>query len=643
MSTRFTRVLFGAVLLAAAVAQAKVVYVVPGGAGAKDGTSWGDAYDDIIVAYTNAADGATAEVPGEVWIKKGWYQYPTTHIVMKPYVKMFGGFEGGETSVDAADPENNWTIVSVGWYALDTSKYYWRDTAGKKITPVWSKVGQDYVYTPPPETGWCVISGSGQDNFMVDTDGAADGNEINGIVLTCCVKSVISVSHGTKDLLVKNCRFIGCSLYQHQGIGGEINASDADLMVVNCRFEGGQNPIHAKSSTELHDCTVSNCQFACCYGNYGGGCAGVSGEGLVRLHVADCSFERGWVDNNALALDVYLGCITSKVSNCSFALSRDFNAGGSVPGIRCAYTDGTMDIERCQFKRVYVSHPGTAYTSGACVMTPVSTSGMSVIVRDSYFEGNVLELTDKPDNNNRVYGCIMAMYGGNWHSLVNCTVVSNAVIDTFTGNSPHVAMVAGGYDTVRLVVDSCTFKDNDCLRIRTVDEVTTTNRLGEIDFGGANKSMRSIINTVMTHAAEDYKPFSSSANICGAMCTKGYTITSGRAPLLSCDPQLADGPETKDGVTAWGVRPESPCRKGGYFVWEGTDRQFYFRDPTATAATPWRSLTSNGLLSDADAAAVGVSLAAKPLPDAFGEARSAGHIALGSLNADPLGLMLLVR
>lgn len=82
------------ILLFAIFSNAKTYYVVVGGAGNKDGSSWNNAYANI----QDAIDAASNDGGGEVCIQNGTYYNSLT---MKFNVKIYGGFNGNEKSKDA--------------------------------------------------------------------------------------------------------------------------------------------------------------------------------------------------------------------------------------------------------------------------------------------------------------------------------------------------------------------------------------------------------------------------------------------------------------------------------------------------------------------------------------------------------------
>ncbi|MEN6410126.1 MAG: right-handed parallel beta-helix repeat-containing protein, partial [Anaerolineaceae bacterium] len=128
-----------------------IVYVVPGGAGDRTGTSWANARD-----LATALDGASSGM--ELWVKGGTYK-PTAAFPMYPKqatftlksgVALYGGFAGTETVRDQRNPTANETILSG---VIDSST---------RITHVVTAINVDAT---------AVLDG-----FKI-TDGKADGSE----------------------------------------------------------------------------------------------------------------------------------------------------------------------------------------------------------------------------------------------------------------------------------------------------------------------------------------------------------------------------------------------------------------------------------------------------------------------------------
>lgn len=631
-----------ATILAASTALAKVVYVTPTGAGDKDGTSWGNAFATLADAYAAAAEGATEANPGEVWMKKGWYLNPSAAITMKPHVKVYGGFNGDETAAAQANPEDNWSIVCGNWYATNPEKYYWRDAAGSNVGPIWSLENGEYVYHPfPGDGGHYHASDCGNVGIFVDTGSSADGNEFRGVVFTGASKNAaigLKETATTEKVVVRDCLFIAGNGYGNNSEGSIFSTGGASVTIEGCRFEGCNSAVSLANTTAAGTYVVSNCQFVSCYAKSGTG-SGLSVSGAGEVLVSDCSFDHGWVDANQPAIDIYTTASHTRIRNCTFADSF-CGSGYGTPSILVATSNIKVDIERCRFAHIRSTLDRDVYSAAACIKDQSVITGASVIVRDCYFEGNELVASGAPG----AYRSIGSVYGtqsGNYHSFVNCTMVSNRLVSSTT-TSPYRGTVSGSYSNVQLLFANCLLKDNDVLQANG----PATNRLAEINWGGASSSHRSMVNTILCHAAGDYIPFASAPTGVAAVCIPGFSFGNYSAfkvqPLLSCDPKLAPGPATKNGLTSWGVAKDSPCRKGGQPVWAGDDRQFYLYE-NSVAATPWLNLNTFGRLGDGDAAAIHVRPSASPIADVFGAARNVGRIALGPLNTPSIGTVIGVR
>ncbi|MBE7503440.1 MAG: right-handed parallel beta-helix repeat-containing protein [Verrucomicrobiales bacterium] len=92
-----------------------VVRVRPTGNDAQDGATWATAKRTVAAAIASLNDGALAgnhlTRGGEVWVQAGTY---TENLTLPPYVHLYGGFRGQETSRAERNPEANVTRLDGG-------------------------------------------------------------------------------------------------------------------------------------------------------------------------------------------------------------------------------------------------------------------------------------------------------------------------------------------------------------------------------------------------------------------------------------------------------------------------------------------------------------------------------------------------
>ncbi|WP_116108426.1 T9SS type A sorting domain-containing protein [Lewinella sp. IMCC34191] len=94
-------------LFTALAVQAQVVYVDADATGANNGSSWADAYSDLMMALDSADAGS------DLWIAAGTYVTPdTSAFFIDRELSLYGGFAGTETEATAADPAANVVVLS---------------------------------------------------------------------------------------------------------------------------------------------------------------------------------------------------------------------------------------------------------------------------------------------------------------------------------------------------------------------------------------------------------------------------------------------------------------------------------------------------------------------------------------------------
>ena len=200
--------------LTALVASGATYYVVPNGAGSKNGTSWANAYADVQTAIDSAYNAGG----GEVWIAKGTYKHGSK-MTMKNNVAIYGGFAGTETSKDQRVLGNNTILDGEGKYRVFYNDYTSSNplTNSAKLDNVTIQNGYAgdgagmYNYCASPEITNCTFTNNSAKYF-----GGGMFNSSSSPKLT-------------------NCTFTNNSASHHGG-GGMHNRSSSSPVLTNCTF-----------------------------------------------------------------------------------------------------------------------------------------------------------------------------------------------------------------------------------------------------------------------------------------------------------------------------------------------------------------------------------------------------------------------
>ena len=277
--------------LTALVASGATWYVVPNGAGNKDGTSWSNAYADV----QNAIDSASSAGGGEVWIAKGTYKHGSA-MTMKNNVAIYGGFAGTETSREERVAGNETVLDGEGKYRVFYNNYSSSNklTNSAKLDNVTIQNGYTYgsdlsdrqgagMYNnyASPEITNCTFSGN-----STDYGGGMYNTLFSSPVLTNCTFSNNSASFSGGGMYnnyaspeITNCTFSNNSASSYGG--GMYNESSSPVLT-NCTFSGnsvsgssygngGGMYNTSSSSPKLTNCTFSGNSASGSSSRYGGG------------------------------------------------------------------------------------------------------------------------------------------------------------------------------------------------------------------------------------------------------------------------------------------------------------------------------------------------------------------------------------
>ncbi len=367
------------------------VYVDANATGSNDGRSWANAYNHL-------QDAIAGLCPDVIWVAKGTY-YPdrnsanpsgsgsrTATFQLKSGVAIYGGFAGGETSLNQRDPTANVTILSgdigtpgnnsdnschvVTGSGTDPTAILdgFTITDGNAVPPsIYFMGGGMYNNTANPTVANCIFTansallGGGMYNefasptltdcsFSTNSAGGGAGmlNIGSNPTLTDCSFSTNSAAHGGgmynggSNPTLTNCTFSGNSaLGPDKGGGGMANLGGSSPMVTNCTFTGNSAEYAGGGIyNEFSNPTVSDCAFSeNSANNYGGGMYRIDSDYLLTL--TNCTFN-----GNSAVLDgggMYnTDSYDLELFNCTFSGNSAGNYGGGF------FEDGTdMFVVNC--------------------------------------------------------------------------------------------------------------------------------------------------------------------------------------------------------------------------------------------------------------------------------------------------------
>ncbi|MCR5645508.1 MAG: right-handed parallel beta-helix repeat-containing protein [Bacteroidales bacterium] len=341
-----------------------IIYVTVEGEGAKDGSSWDNASDNLRLVLNLVT---LMSPKPTIWVKEGTYVGDSimgnNAFTMVAGVDVYGGFAGTETSLEERDYAAHPTILD-----------------GQNVQRV---LNQSESFSALTTWDGFIIERGRLTNY---SSGAGAYLRQNGRLKNCIIRHDTIQYNGhsygggvymTKAVL-ENCEIYGNyshysgTSYSH-GYGGGVYATDGSS-ITNCNIhhntsrgyytsgyaEGGG--IYAGSNTTVSDCVITNNDA---YGGYGGGICAYGGNSSNYARVVNCRIEQNRAYGGAGAYTYYTNMVNSIIANNYVNYSQ---YGGGV------YSTGYSNLINCDIvnNAIYNSGNGGGFYSSSSNNTMVN-------------------------------------------------------------------------------------------------------------------------------------------------------------------------------------------------------------------------------------------------------------------------------
>ena len=281
-------------------ADGDIWYVKTDGVG--DGSSWANASSDLRDIMDNANPN------DQVWVAAGTYTPGTNAgdtFTLNKGVKVYGGFSGGEMSLDARNWETNVTILSGG------------DTNYHVVTGQADAAYDDTLL----------------DGFTITLGYASGGNHMN-------YENVGGgMYNNNSSPMVANCTFTG----NRATYGAGMYNTGSSPAVVNCTFSGNSTTYGAGMYNTGSSPTVVNCTFSVNTATYDGG--GMMND-QSDTRVESCTFTGNTGRSGGGMFN--FNC-SPRLTNCTFSGNTATDTGGGMlnrdnshlTAVNCTFSSNT--------------------------------------------------------------------------------------------------------------------------------------------------------------------------------------------------------------------------------------------------------------------------------------------------------------
>jgi len=461
------------------------IYVSSTASGSNDGSSWADAYTSLADGLDNASFG------DEVWVRAGTYtpwDTPGLSFELPSGVKLYGGFDGTESSLAERDWEANPTILSGNINGQEYSKIV--------------------LLITDPDTSTLV------DGFTIKDAVDFDPNPLPCSEMFPCYGGGVEVffnsNEGSPGLTVRNC--IIRDNFARLGAGMTVWGEGVlyDLFLENILVEDNTTYFQ------------------------GGGGGGIIVEGGREILVSRVSFENNYgypVGGGFVFFNAGETGVSLTLKSCFFysnSIDRGGGAGIAVSDIETGAGGVNLVIDSCEF---YSNNAGEwvnpeTYGLGGAIFLQMNGGSTNVPkITNSLFIGNYCDLE-----------------GGAIYLHSPEVEVSNCVfIENNAGIRGGAIFSLGGVDS-KTKITNCTFIDNQAQFGSAVYGYQNNLPINNSIFRDQINSTSGFFSSYNANITVDYCYFS--ATDCDSLWMEdfstGGTFNCGPNNLFEVDPQFID-------------------------------------------------------------------------------------------------------
>ena len=477
--------------LAAISGYGAVRYVAVDGMG--DGLSADAPMASLADAYVAAADGATKENPGIVYVSSGMYRLQAP-LELKANVNVVGGI-GGRTVISG---DNMKTAARAAYWSenlIDSTSVI---KPGISKTPIWN---DDLTFNEPNAendeswfSSWHGNSPCNTDQGFVNTVSDIGECTFENISFTLFNKGTFQFSAGR--LILKGCSFIGdCSKAISENVSAVVAEGTASVCIDKCEFIGCAGALRLSGSGESQ---VTDAIFReNSYQNV------VTALDTHKLTMRRCSFFRNWATQSGEYAIVRLQSNTlgNLIEECTFATNfvtgvRKYgNEKNGSSGI--LYLHGaTNRVRKCNFEGNCNIDKSYEYSSGNRECLPayalLRTESKYAEVSECSFVGNRLKVSSADANNPALINYISVALK---HTVFyNCHFGANRVEAADSGNAALFHRSNGAIAFVHSVISGNEYIGADVVPFYS-------------SYNGGNETSTIFCNVVFDEPGFDGSPF----------------------------------------------------------------------------------------------------------------------------------------